>query len=69
MRLFQYGFGFVRMNQGVGGVNEFIRAFRERLTDCAWQTWEDRVQTSDKFSMYRTFNTISHCTRKCTYNS
>ena len=39
------------MNQGVGGVNEFIRAFRERLTDCAWQTWEDRVQTSDKFSM------------------
>ena len=31
MQLFQHGFGFVWMNQGVGRVNEFIRAFRERL--------------------------------------
>ena len=37
MQLFQYGFGFVWMNQGVGRVNEFIRAFRERLIDCRWQ--------------------------------
>ena len=53
MQLFQYGFGFVWMNQGVGRVNEFIRAFRERLIDCRWQDWEDHVQTSDRFSMYR----------------
>ena len=36
MQLFQYGFGYVWMNQGVGRVNEFIRAFRERLIDCRW---------------------------------
>ena len=63
MQLFQYGFGFVRMNPGVGRVNEFIRAFRERLIDCRWQDWEDHVQISDRFSMYRSFNSISHCTK------
>ena len=33
MQMFQYGFGFVWINQGVGRVNEFIRVFRERLID------------------------------------
>ena len=50
MQLFQYGFGFVWMNQGVGKVNEFIRVFREKVVDSRWQNWEDRVQTSDRFS-------------------
>ena len=27
------------MNQGVGGVSEFIRVSCERLTDCRWQNW------------------------------
>ena len=31
MQFFQYSFEFVWMNQGVGRVNEFIRAFRQRL--------------------------------------
>ena len=56
------------MTPGVGRVNEFIRAFRERLIDCRWQDWEDHVQTSDRFSMYRftlpsSFNSILHCTK------
>ena len=51
------------MNPGVGRVNEFIRAFRERLTDCRWQDWEDHVETSDRFIMYRNFNSILHCTK------
>ena len=63
MQLFQYGFGFVWINQGVGRMNEFIRSFRERLIDCTWQDWEDHVQTSDRFSMYRSFNSILHCTK------
>ena len=50
------------MIQCVGRVNEFIYAFRERLIDCR-QNWEDHVQTSDRFSMYRNFNGISHCTK------
>ena len=33
MQLFQCVFVFVWMNQGVGRANEFIRAFRERLSD------------------------------------
>ena len=49
------------MNQGVGGENEFIRVFRERLIDCSRQNWEDHVQTSDSFSMYRKFKSILHC--------
>ena len=67
MQLFQYGFGFVWMNQGVGRVNEFIPAFLEILTDCRWQDWEDYVQTSDRFSMYRHFKSISH--RNKTYTT
>ena len=66
MQLFQYGFGFVWMNPGVGRVNEFIRAFRERLIDCRWQDWEDHVHTSDRFSMYGNFNSILHCTKTYT---
>ena len=66
MQLFQYGFGFVWMNQGVGRVNEFIPAFRERLIDCRWQDWENHVQTSDRFSMYRHFKSISHCNKTYT---
>ena len=31
MQLFQYGFGFVWMNQGVEVVSDFIRVFRKRL--------------------------------------
>ena len=62
IHLFQYGFGFVWMNQGVGVVSEFIRVFREGLIDCRWQSWEYIVQTSDRFSMYRKFNSILHCT-------
>ena len=51
------------MNQGMGRVNEFIRAFRERLIDCRWQDRDDHVQTSDRFSMYRSFNSILHGTK------
>jgi len=58
MKLFQDGFESVWMNQGVGRVREFIRAFREKVVDSRWQNWEDRVQTSDRISMYRSFNSI-----------
>ena len=37
MQLFQSGFGFVWMNQGVGVVSDFIRVFRERLIACRRQ--------------------------------
>ena len=58
--LFQYGFGFVWMNQSVGGVNEFLRVFKERLVDCRWQTWHDHVCNSDRFGVYKSFCGTSH---------
>ena len=51
MHLFQYGFESVWMNQGVGRVREFIRAFREKVVDSRWQNWEVYVQASDRISM------------------
>jgi hypothetical protein len=55
--LFQFGFGFVWINQGVGGVKEFLRVFKERMIDCRWQNWHEHVQDSNRFSMYRLFST------------
>ena len=53
MKLCNYGFGFVWINQGVGDVKGFVRVFRERLVDCWWQDWNDHVQTSSRFDFYR----------------
>eukprot|EP00745_Piridium_sociabile_P009702 TRINITY_DN16777_c0_g1_i4.p1 TRINITY_DN16777_c0_g1~~TRINITY_DN16777_c0_g1_i4.p1 ORF type:complete len:274 (-),score=-0.83 TRINITY_DN16777_c0_g1_i4:279-1100(-) len=53
--LFEYGFGFVWVSQGVGSMNDFISVFRQRLIDCTWQKWSDHIQTSDRFNIYRTF--------------
>jgi hypothetical protein len=58
--LFQYGFGFVWLNQGVGGVREFLRVFKQRMIDCRWQTWNDHVDNSERFCMYRSFCTSLH---------
>ena len=60
MHLFQYGFGFVWMNQGVGVVSEFF--VKDRLI-ADGRIGGNHVQTSDRFSMYRNFNSIWHCTK------
>lgn len=57
--LFEYGYGFVWMNQGVGNVNDFIKAFRQRLIDCTWQKWSDHIQTSERFEMYRNYSSTA----------
>ena len=64
MQLLQYDFVFVMMNLGVATLNEFIRCFRERLTDSRWLNWEVRVKLG---SVYVTFNCISHCTKMYTW--
>ena len=58
LKLFEYGFGFVWLCQGVGDVNHFIYAFRQRLIDCRWQEWSAHIQESDRFFMYGLFNPI-----------
>ena len=53
------GFSYVWDNQGVGCLNAFIREFRQRLIDIRWQTWDDHVNTSNRFSLYRQFKTLT----------
>ena len=53
------GFSYVWENQGVGCLNAFIREFRQRLIDMRWQIWDDHVNTSDRFSLYRQFKTLA----------
>ena len=53
------GFSYVWDNQGVGRLNEFIREFRQRLIDIRWQAWDDHVNTSNRFSLYRQFKTLT----------
>ena len=33
-KLYQYGFGFVQLNQGVEEMNQFLHVFRERVVFC-----------------------------------
>ena len=53
------GFSYAWDNQGVGFSNAFIREFRQRLIDIRWQAWDDHVNTSDRFSLYRQFKTLT----------
>ena len=53
--LMMYGFGYVWANQGVQNVNWFLRVFRERITDCWRQGWDDRIHERDRYSVYRIF--------------
>ena len=49
-------FGIIRV---LGCLNAFIREFRQRLTDMRWQAWDDHVNTSDRFSLYRQFKSLA----------
>ena len=53
--LLEYGFGFVWFSQGVGNVDSFVKAFRQRLIDCSWQRWSDHIQNSHRYEFYRNF--------------
>ena len=57
LKLFQYGFGHVWVNQGVQNDKQFLYLFRQHLIDCRWQMWDLHVQSSDRFSLFRTFST------------
>ena len=53
--LYRYGFGYVWLHQGVGGVKEFLCTFKQRMIDCRWQNWSEHVNESNRFCMYRLF--------------
>ena len=43
----------------MGCLNAFTREFRQRLIDIRWQVWDDHVNTSNRFSLYRQFKTLT----------
>ena len=60
MKLYENGFGYVWLNQGVENVNGFISIFRQRLIDSRWQNWNSHIQDSKRFDLYRLFNPFHH---------
>ena len=57
-KLYQFGFGFVWLNQGVERIKEFVQIFKERLIVCRWQDWDFHINNSERFNFYRTFCTV-----------
>ena len=42
----------------------FLGVFKERISDCWKQGWDDRIQEHDRYSVYRCFsNWITHLSR------
>ena len=55
--LYETGFNFVWLQQGVGDKNSFLRSFKQRLVDMFIQEWSGAVRDKDRYEMYRSFKT------------
>eukprot|EP00745_Piridium_sociabile_P017375 TRINITY_DN26146_c0_g1_i13.p1 TRINITY_DN26146_c0_g1~~TRINITY_DN26146_c0_g1_i13.p1 ORF type:complete len:408 (-),score=12.07 TRINITY_DN26146_c0_g1_i13:7-1098(-) len=55
--LYSYGFAFVWIDQGVGCINSFLSCFKQRIIDCRWQDWDNHMQNSERFSLFRMLKT------------
>ena len=56
--LYETGFNFVWLQQGVGDKNSFLRSFKQRLVDMFIQEWSGAVRDKDRYEMYQSFKTI-----------
>ena len=56
--LFHLGFGHVWLNQGVGSASLFLSEFKQRVRDCAIQTWNANISLSSKLRTYKNFKTL-----------
>ena len=56
VKLYELGLGYVWLNQGVVDVAWFLRDVRTRLVDSRWQDWDAHIQDSNRFDLYRQFN-------------
>ena len=66
--LFKYGFGYVWVNENVGDEVMFLKAFKQRLTDCAKQEWRESVSESSKAYYYRNYMTDLTVAKYIFYN-
>ena len=55
-KLYESGFGFVWLNQGVENQALFLRTFRDRLIACQWQDWNSHLEDSNRYDMYNLIN-------------
>ena len=58
MKLFEYGFGFVWMNQCVADENLFIRIFRDKVIEFWWKDWKSHIESSERFEFYSLFSQV-----------
>ena len=56
--LFQHGYGIVWISQDVGDIAIFISQFKQRLIDCATQTWNSNINSSSRCDFYKQFKTL-----------
>ena len=56
--LFKYGFGHVWEYGGVGNEEMFLKQLSQRLKDCFMQTWNNKIQSSERFALYRQFKSV-----------
>ena len=60
--LFNFGFGEVWLNHGVGDENLFLAAFKQRIGDTYLQTWNQNINNNRKSILYKEFQiTFSPC--------
>ena len=56
--LFSYGFGHVLIVHDVGNIDEFLKAFSQRIKDCYTQKWFADLNESPKALHYRYFKSM-----------
>ena len=56
--LYEHGFGFAWLNDGIGYPNNFIKCFKQRLKDCSMQYLQMKIQNSSKASHYKHFKSL-----------
>jgi hypothetical protein len=65
--LCQTGFYYVWLQQGVGDVSSFVRAFRRRLVDMFTQEWSQTIRDKDRYEIYRSFKAMLDCESYLSY--
>ena len=56
--LFEQGFGYAWLADGVGNINSFLLMFKNRLKDCSSQHLHEFINNSSKALHYRHFKTV-----------
>ena len=53
--LFNFGFGELWLNQGVGDEKLFLAVFKQRIGDTYLQTWNQNINNNRKSILYKNF--------------